>query len=135
MMVVESRPIAEVARDIQVNEGTLGAWGSRYGQEHAGEEPALDISERARLRELERENRELRMKAGFLGKAAVFFAQEYRDGEVRVHRRRGRQLSRAVDVHLGGSIRVGLLPLEVEAIVGHREAPCVTEDRHPPGLL
>jgi len=38
----------------------------------------LTISERARLRELEKENRELRMKAEFLGKAAAFFAQEYR---------------------------------------------------------
>jgi transposase len=40
-------------------------------------EPPLMISERARLRELE-EVRELRMKAEFLGKAAAFFAQEYR---------------------------------------------------------
>jgi hypothetical protein len=30
------------------------------------------------LRELEREVRELRMKTEFLGKAAAFFAQEYR---------------------------------------------------------
>ncbi|MET7518304.1 transposase [Streptomyces sp. NPDC005373] len=71
MVVVESRPIAEVAREIQVNEGTLGTWVSRYRQEHAGEEPPLNISERARLRELERENRELRMKTEFLGKAAL----------------------------------------------------------------
>ncbi|MCX4649257.1 MULTISPECIES: IS3 family transposase [unclassified Streptomyces] len=68
MVVVESRPIAEVAREIQVNEGTLGTWVSRYRQEHAGEEPPLSISERARLRELQRENRELRMKTEFLGK-------------------------------------------------------------------
>jgi transposase-like protein len=79
MVVVESRPIAEVAREIQVNEGTLGTWVSRCRQEHAGGgEPPLNISERARLRELERENRELRMKTEFLGKAAAFFAQEYR---------------------------------------------------------
>ena len=36
------------------------------------------VSDRARLRELERENRELCMKAEFLGKAAAFFAQDYR---------------------------------------------------------
>ncbi|MFE5178630.1 transposase [Streptomyces sp. NPDC056634] len=47
MVVVESRPIAEVAREIQVNEGTLGTWVSRYRQEHTGEEPPLNISERA----------------------------------------------------------------------------------------
>ena len=77
-MTESSRPIAEVAREIQVNEGTLGSWVNRYRVEQVGEEPPLSISERARLRELEREVRELRMKAEFLGKAAAFFAQEYR---------------------------------------------------------
>jgi transposase-like protein len=51
---------------------------NKYRVEHADEEPPLSVSDRARLRELERENRELRMKAEFLGKAAAFFAQEYR---------------------------------------------------------
>jgi transposase-like protein len=78
MVIESSRPIAEVAREIGVNEGTLGNWVNRYRAEHAEDEPPLTISERARLKELERENRELRMKAEFLGKAAAFFAQEYR---------------------------------------------------------
>ena len=78
MVTESSRPIAEVAREIQVNEGTLGSWVNKYRVAHADEEPPLSISDRARLRELERENRELRMKTEFLGKAAAFFAQEYR---------------------------------------------------------
>jgi transposase-like protein len=78
MVTESSRPIAEVAREIQVNEGTHGSWVNRYRVEHVDEEPPLSISERARLRELEREVRELKMKAEFLGKAAAFFAQEYR---------------------------------------------------------
>ena len=61
-----------------LNEGTFVAWVNKYGAEHAEDEPPLTVSERARLRELERENRELKMKAEFLGKAAAFFAQEYR---------------------------------------------------------
>ncbi len=78
-LVIEStQPIAEVARDIGIHEGTLGAWVNKYRTEHAGDEPPLTLSERARLRELEREVRELRMKTEFLGKAAAFFAQEYR---------------------------------------------------------
>ena len=78
-MVVESgRPIAEIAREIHVNETTLGTWVAKYRRDHAEDEPPLTLSERARLRELERENRELRMKAEFLGKAAAFFAGEYR---------------------------------------------------------
>ena len=78
MVIESSRAIAEVAREIQVNEGTLGNWVNKYRVEHADEEPPLSVSDRARLRELELENRELRMKAEFLGKAAAFFAQEYR---------------------------------------------------------
>ena len=49
-----------------------------YRQKHAGDEPPLQLSERARLRELERENRELRMKNDFLSKAAAYFAAEHR---------------------------------------------------------
>lgn len=78
MVIETSRPIAEVAREISVHEGTLGNWVNKYRAEHADDEPPLTISERARLRELEREVRELRMKTEFLGKAAAFFAQEYR---------------------------------------------------------
>ena len=70
LVIDTSRPIAEVAREIGVNEGTLGNWVNRYRVDHADEEPPLTISERARLRELERENRELRMKSEFLGKGA-----------------------------------------------------------------
>ena len=78
MVIESSRAIAEVAREIQVNEGTLGNWVNKYRIEHADEAPPPSVSDRARLRELERENRELRLKAEFLGKAAAFFAQEYR---------------------------------------------------------
>lgn len=78
MVIESSRPIAEVAREIGVNEGTLGSWVNKYRADHVDDEPPLTLSDRARLRELERENRELRMKAEFLGKAAAFFAQEYR---------------------------------------------------------
>ena len=78
MVIETSRPVAEVAREIHVNEGTLGSWVNRYRAEHVDDEPPLTLSERARLRELEREVRELRMKAEFLGKAAAFFAREHR---------------------------------------------------------
>ena len=78
MVIEASRPIVEIAREIGVHEGTLRNWVVKYRADHAGEEPLLSISDRARLRELERENRELKMKAEFLGKAAAFFAQESR---------------------------------------------------------
>ena len=71
MVVETSRPIAHVARELSVNETTLGYWVKEYRELHADDEPPLQLSERARLRELERENRELRMKVEFLSKAGV----------------------------------------------------------------
>ena len=79
MVLETSRPIAHVARELGLNEGTVANWVNRYRKEHGPEEESdLDLSERARLRELEAENRELKMKNEFLGKAAAFFAQESR---------------------------------------------------------
>ncbi len=77
MVLVSSRPIAQVARELGLNEGTLGNWVNAYRRAHAGEEPPLTISERARLRELEKEVRELKMEREFLGKAAAFFASKH----------------------------------------------------------
>lgn len=78
LVIESSRAVADVARELGIGAETLRTWVNRYRDEHAGEEPALTISERARLRELDKENRELKMKAEFLGKAAAFFAREYR---------------------------------------------------------
>lgn len=78
MVVETSRPIAEVARELGISETSLGNWVRAYREKHAGDEPPLQLSERARLRELERENRELRLKNEFLSKAAAYFAAEHR---------------------------------------------------------
>ncbi|MGH3832315.1 MAG: transposase [Pseudonocardiaceae bacterium] len=80
-MIETSRPIAEVARKIDVNEGTLGSWVAKYRIDHVGEEPSLSITERARLRELERENRELKMKRIFWEKVCHEYGRQL---EVRV---------------------------------------------------
>ena len=78
MIVEESRAIPSSAREIGVNEQTLRNWVHEYRRTHVGDEPPLTISDRARLRELEKEVRELRLEKEFLGKAAAFFASEYR---------------------------------------------------------
>jgi len=70
LVIESSRPIASVARELQIGEGTLGNWVSVYRRDHAGEEPGLDVSERARLRELERRYREVKLENEFLKKAA-----------------------------------------------------------------
>jgi transposase len=79
-VIETSRPIAQVARELGILEGTLGNWVAAWRRDHAGEEPPLAVSERARLRELEREVRELRLKNEFLGKAAAFVCPERRAG-------------------------------------------------------
>jgi len=78
MVVETSRPIVDVARELGINETSLGNWVRACRERHAGEEPPLQLSERARLRELERRNRELEMENAFLKKAAAYFAREPR---------------------------------------------------------
>jgi len=78
LVIDSSRSIADVAREIRVSETTLGNWLRAYREEHAGDEPPLELSERARLRELERRNRDLEMENAFLKKAAAYFAREPR---------------------------------------------------------
>lgn len=76
-LVVESgRPIAEVARDLGVNEGTLGNWVSRAKSAGTIKEKPLDAGDREELRRLQEENRRLRMERDFLKKAAAWFASE-----------------------------------------------------------
>lgn len=77
-VIETSRPIAQVAKELGLNPGTLGNWVSAYKRDHAGEEPALTVNERARLRELERETREQQMELAFLKKAAAYFAKDHR---------------------------------------------------------
>ena len=71
LVIEASRPIAQVARELGINAGTLGNWVNRYRVEHADDEPPLNVSERARLREAERELRELRMENEFLKKVIM----------------------------------------------------------------
>jgi len=78
LVIDSSRPTAQVARELGIGEATLGNWVNRYRRDHAGEEPPLDVSDRARLREVERQLREVWMENEFLKKAASYFAQGHR---------------------------------------------------------
>ncbi len=71
------KTVSEVARENGVGPETLRNWVKAYQKAHPVEEEPLTISERARLRELEREVRELKLEKEFLGKAAAFFAKDY----------------------------------------------------------
>jgi transposase len=62
-LVVETgKPIAQVARDLGVNEGTLGNWCAKARRTAGDGSGELSESERAELARLRKENAELRMQ-------------------------------------------------------------------------
>ena len=69
------KPIAQVARDLGVNEGTLGNWVARDWEAQAGTRglSAGDIEELKRLRA---ENAELRMERDVLKRSVVLWVKE-----------------------------------------------------------
>jgi len=76
-LVVESgRPIAEVARDLGLNEGTLGNWVGKAKRAGTVQDKPLDAGDREELRRLQEENRRLKLERDFLKKAAAWFASE-----------------------------------------------------------
>jgi transposase len=78
--LVESskRPIAEVARSLSINEGTLWNWVRDERKKQAGDvDPELlSESERDELRRLRKEVIELRTDKEILRRAAAYFARE-----------------------------------------------------------
>jgi transposase len=77
-VVDNSLPIAHVARELGVNDSTLGFWVKAYRKERAGHPLPEGMPDGERVRELERRNRELEMEVAFLRKAAAYFAKEHR---------------------------------------------------------
>jgi transposase len=77
-MVLETgKPIAEIARDLDIHDGTLGNWVNAWRRENPEPEEAVSPVERARVKEMEDEIRRLRMENEFLKKAAAFFARTH----------------------------------------------------------
>lgn len=72
------KTVSQVAREHGLGTETLRVWVKACREANPEIEPPLTVSERARLAELEREVRELRLEREFLGKAAAFFAKDYR---------------------------------------------------------
>ena len=66
------KPIAQVARDLGVNEGTLGNWVNADRRRRGEGDGALSEDERAELARLRRENRSLREDVEVLKRATAF---------------------------------------------------------------
>lgn len=81
LVIDTGRTIAAVATEINVGAQLLGRW-VQLERDRIGAPPeaALDVSERAELERLRRENAELRLDNEFLGKAAAFFAAKNTPG-------------------------------------------------------
>jgi transposase len=76
-LVFESgRPIAHVARDLGVHRETLRLWVRQAEADSGARNDRLTSAERERMRQLEREVRELRRANEILKAASAFFAQE-----------------------------------------------------------
>ena len=69
------KAIESIAKKLQVNHETLRQW-VRRAETDAGGRPGLTTDERARMKELEREVKELRRANEILKAASAFFARE-----------------------------------------------------------
>jgi transposase len=73
------KPIARVARELGINEGTLGNWCARE-RARGGGDGALTESERAELERLRRENAELAMQRDVLKRSVALWVHEAMGG-------------------------------------------------------
>ena len=70
------KPIAEVARDLGVNAGTLGNWVNADKRRRGDGTGALDEDERVELARLRRENAELAMERDVLKRSVALWVKD-----------------------------------------------------------
>ena len=70
------KPIAQVARELGVNEGTLGNWVNADRRRRGPGDGQLGQDERAELVRLRRENAELAMRCDVLKRSVALWVQE-----------------------------------------------------------
>ena len=76
LVFVSGRRVAHVARDLGVHRETLRLWVRQAEADSGSRNDRLTSAERERMKQLEREVRELRRANEILKAASAFFAQE-----------------------------------------------------------
>lgn len=72
---LREKPIAAIAKDLQISESCLRRWMAQADVD-AGHKPGLTTDERAELVRLRRENRVQAMEIEILKRASAYFARE-----------------------------------------------------------
>ena len=75
MVISTGKPIAEVARDLGIHDGTLGNW-VNADRRRRGDGSELGEDERAELARLRRENAELAMERDVLKRSAALWVKD-----------------------------------------------------------
>jgi transposase len=76
LVIDEGKTVAQVARDLDLTESSLGGWVNQARADRSKGKTGLTTAEREELAQLRKENRSLRMERDLLKKAAAFFAKE-----------------------------------------------------------
>src|ERR671920_1780575 len=76
-LVLETgKPIAQIARELGINDGTLGSWVTAARRQRDGGNGPLSEDERAELARLRKENAELRMQRDVLKRSVALWVTE-----------------------------------------------------------
>jgi transposase len=76
LVLDEHKTVAEVARDLDLTQSSLGKWVDRARADRSNGKTGLTTAEREELAKLRKENRQLKMERDLLKKWAAFFAKE-----------------------------------------------------------
>ena len=79
LVINTGRAVATVARELGVNEATLGRWVNLFKASQDAGDAGTGETEKAELLRLRKENADLKLDRAFLKKASLFFAQEASD--------------------------------------------------------